>query len=74
VFRALTGRNQTGVHRGVIEVFFHRRFAFFNDAFDAVAMLTADLFVEARKGPFESPDVSLGLPEMVFEGFLELGR
>jgi hypothetical protein len=73
VFCALARRNQAGVHRGVIEVFFHDRFAFFDDAGDAIAVLAAYLFAEALKDLFQPFNLTLGLLEMALERLTQLG-
>ena len=62
VLGALAGGNQARVHRRVVEVLFHDRLAFFDDAGDAVAVLAADLLVQAREHllePLRSAPVSL---------------
>ena len=72
---ALPGGDQTGIHRLVIEVLFHDRFAFLDDAGDAVAMLAAHLLTEALEDPFEAFDLALRLLEMGFERVAQrLGR
>jgi hypothetical protein len=41
VLGALAGGDQAGVHRGLVEVLFHDRLAFFDDSGDAVAVFAA---------------------------------
>src|SRR4029079_3820345 len=47
VLGALAGRDQAGVHRGLVEVLFHDRLTIFYDFQNAVAVFAAHLPVEA---------------------------
>ena len=67
VLGALAGGNQAGVHRRLVEVLLHDRLAFLDDAGDAVAVLAAHLFVEAREHLLEPLDLALRLLEVGLE-------
>src|SRR5688500_18470804 len=61
-----------GIHRGLIEVFFHDRLAFLDDAGDALTMLAAYLFVQALEHPLQARDLALRLLKMAFERLTQL--
>ena len=74
VLGALAGGNQTRVHRGIVEVLFHDRLAFFDDPGDAVAVLAAHFLVEALEHLLEPLDVSARLLEMRLERRAQIRR
>src|SRR4029453_914959 len=47
MLRPLAASDQAGIHRGFVEVLFHHRFAFIDNARDTVAMFAPHLLVEA---------------------------
>ena len=73
VLGTLTRRNQAGVHRVSVEVLFHDRLAFFDDARDPVAVLAAHLLIEALEDLFQAFDLTLRFREMRFEGLAQCG-
>ena len=57
----------------VVEILFHDRLAFFDDPRDPVAVLAADLFVEALEHLFQAFDLTLRFFEVRLEGLAQLG-
>ena len=74
MFCTLTGANQAGIHGVVIEVLVHDHLAFFDDARDAFAVLSANLLFERFEDLFQSIDLASCFFEMRLEGFSQLWR
>ena len=64
---ALARGNQAGVHRGLVELLFHDRLAFLDDAGDAVTVLALHLLVEAGKHLLQAADLATRFLEMRLE-------
>ena len=73
MFSPLSRGNQAGVHRGLIEVFFHDGFAFFDDARDPVAVLAAHLLVQAREDMFQPCDLAMRLLKWLSNAWRSFG-
>ena len=74
VLGPLARGNQACVHRRLIEVLFHDRLAFFNDAGNAVAVFAANSLVEALEDTLQPIDLASGLLEMRFKRVAQFRR
>ena len=68
VLGPLAGGDQARVHRRLIEVLFHNRLAFFDDAGNAFAVLATNLLREPFEDLFQPLDLTLRFLEVRFKG------